>query len=260
MPEITNKLTYQDFYSTSSSSSPNIMDNAVSILRNICDYLSDFNNITVSFWQNSTESDLLDTATLSIKKYGYDSFYMITITTVGEKNGFGSFKVELINGTGLTSQLYENSYSATTWSSYCFRLYYFSTSKLFLFNIFISNSATIPTAPREGTTGTMLFVKDKNNNSYYIRTYSSSSSSIYKDDLSHATISSPSSKNNDVNKAVLCNIYINSYALDGLYILTTSSSCSVNYNYYCELNGYGKYYVFYNSSFNRGFAIKLDEE
>ena len=82
MPEITNKLTYQDFYSTSSSSSPNIMDNAVSILRNICDYLSDFNNITVSFWQNSTESDLLNTATLSIKKYGYDSFYMITVTTV----------------------------------------------------------------------------------------------------------------------------------------------------------------------------------
>lgn len=257
MSEITNKLTYQDFYSTSSSSSPNIMDNAVSILRNICDYLSDFNNITVSFWQNSTESDLLNTATLSIKKYGYDSFYMITVTTVDVTDGNGLFKVELINGKGQTILLYKNTYGATTWSSYCFRLYYFSTSKLFLFNILISNSATIATAPKEGTT--MYFVKDKNNNSYYIKSRSTDFI-CYKDDLSSTSITTPSIKNNDVNKAVLYNIYINSYALDGLYILTTSSASSVGYNYYCELNGYGKYYVYYISYSNKGFAIKLDEE
>lgn len=257
MSEITNKLTYQDFYSTSSSSSPNIMDNAVSILRNICDYLSDFNNITVSFWQNSTESDLLNTATLSIKKYGYDSFYMITVTTVDVTDGKGLFKVELINGKGQTKELYKKSYSATTWSSYCFRLYYFSTSKLFQFNILIFDSAGMDTAPTTGTT--MYFVKDKNNNSYYIKLYSTDFI-CYKDDLSSILISTPSVKNNDVNKAVLYNIYINSYALDGLYILTTSSSSSVNYNYYCELNGYGKYYVCYIPYAHKGFAIKLDEE
>ena len=83
---------------------------------------------------------------------------MITVTTVDVTDGNGLFKVELINGKGQTILLYKNTYGATTWSSYCFRLYYFSTSKLFLFNILISSSADIETAPTSGTT--MYFVKD----------------------------------------------------------------------------------------------------
>lgn len=256
MSEIKNKLVYLDVYSTSSSGTPNIMDNAVSVLHNIQDCFSGFETISAVFWQNSIEPDSLDTATLSIKKNGYDSWYMITATTSGRTDGKCGFKVELICKNGKTISLYSTAYEAKTWSSSLFRIYYFSTSKIFLFAIDISSSATPHTAPNAPTVNILCYAKDKNNISFYFRGVT-----IYKDDGTSTSLSMPDINNIDVDKVTLANIYVNSYALDGLYMLTTSSSSIVNCNYYCELKGYGRYYACYiASNSHQALAIKLDEE
>ena len=256
MSEIKNKLVYLDVYSTSSSGTPSIMDNAVSVLHNIQDCFSGFETISTVFWQNSTEPDSLDTATLSIEKNGYDSWYMITATTSGRTDAKCVFKVELICKNGKTISLYSNAYEAKIWSSSLFRIYYFSTSKIFLFAIDISSSATPPTAFHSPTITTLCYTKDKNDISFYFY-----GMRIYKDDGTYKLLSMPGVSNIDVDKVTLANIYVNSYALDGLYMLTTSSSSLVNCNYYCELKGYGRYYACYIiSDSHQALAIKLDEE
>lgn len=257
MVEVKNKIMYEDFWRDSSGSETTIIENAVSVLRNIYNSIKDLSSISSAWWQNSAELSDLNTATITITKDGFESYYILEVTTVNQSDGNCFFDLKLYtNGGSKVITIFSNKITAADWIAYGFRFMYLSTSKVFIFNI----STFTSSEPRTSFSYQYaVFCKLKDGTSIYGR--DNSSAKFWKDDGTYVAISTPSSNNYDVNKIALYNIYIGNSAIDGVYILRTSSYSSLTHGFYCELNGYGKYYALYfNSSSSISFGIKLDDE
>lgn len=253
MAEVQNKITYADFY-TQAASDATTIENAVSILHQIYEYMAQLTSITVTWYQNSETATDLNTATITIRKTGCESWYELSVTTVGVTGGSCKITLNLICKSGTSKNLWNSTATAANWKSYGERFIYLSTADVFVFNLYMIKDSDPTTAFSTDTFGMFAQLENQTN------IYHSTTSTFYKDDGTYKSMHSNIAHSGDVNKIVLANLYIGGSQIKGLCMLRTADECLVNNTAYFQLDGYGKYYSLYcTTSTHYSIGVKLGD-